>query len=441
MIKSFFFPLTLFLAFGCVQSPKPLPEWITHQQSHPDYWYGLGIGNNREDARVRAINEIASQISVNISSTMSGIKTEYNFNVNEFTKQVINSRIDNTIENIEIIDSYEANGIFYLQTRLSRHTYYLNLEKRKNLALDISYSWFLKAIEKIDTQTFILLDQAAVGIEKYLDLDLTVEYPQGTGKYINMWSLIRQSANDLVGRISCRSDKKELHFKYGIPDTKTISVHCTDNLTGDFLKGIPLKMEFRENVYSKSARTNIDGYASMLIERILNKETQQIISITPDIQSIISGYPEWFYATDIVNITAMVEGLKISVIGTEKNLDTKVKIQLVIPILKESLISNYLVKVVDAPESDILILINIETLLRSDKPELISNMKIYQVYANASITVYETKTDREIYQNVISGIKGVSYTSFNDAGIDGLHKIRKKMISENLLSLEDIILN
>ena len=200
-------------------------------------------------------------------------------------------------------------------------------------------------------------------------------------------------------------------------------------------------MEFRENVYSKSARTNIDGYASMLIERILNKETQQIISITPDIQSIISGYPEWFYATDIVNITAMVEGLKISVIGTEKNLDTKVKIQLVIPILKESLISNYLVKVVDAPESDILILINIETLLRSDKPELISNMKIYQVYGNASITVYETKTDREIYQNVLSSVKGVSYTSFEDAGIDALHKIRKKMVKDNILNLEDIILN
>ena len=107
------------------------PEWIESQQNAENYWFGVGsvekpfYGDDiREEARNQALNEIASQISVYISSSFEQVITEHNFSLDEFATSVVKTRVDNKLLNIEIVDSYENKNRYYLLAKLSQTKYY-----------------------------------------------------------------------------------------------------------------------------------------------------------------------------------------------------------------------------------------------------------------------------------------------------------------------------
>ena len=67
--------LSLLVFISCASQPTgPTPEWVLTSNSNSYHWIGVGIvkkpfsGNIREVARSRAVNEIASQISIQTSS-------------------------------------------------------------------------------------------------------------------------------------------------------------------------------------------------------------------------------------------------------------------------------------------------------------------------------------------------------------------------------------
>ena len=97
----------LFLFFiAC--STHPEPGWIDSQPIAENYWFGMGsvekpfYGSDiREEARSKAPSEIASQISVEVSGTFEQVITERNFNLDEFAKSVVKTRVENNLPNIE----------------------------------------------------------------------------------------------------------------------------------------------------------------------------------------------------------------------------------------------------------------------------------------------------------------------------------------------------
>ena len=130
----------IFLIFSC--SSHPEPQWITSQPNAENYWFGIGsvekpfFGDDiREEARSKALNEIASQISVDVSASFEKVTTEHNLSLDEFAKSVIQTRVDNNLPNIEIVDSYENKNRYYLLARLSQKTYYETIEKKRRNAV------------------------------------------------------------------------------------------------------------------------------------------------------------------------------------------------------------------------------------------------------------------------------------------------------------------
>ena len=84
----------LFFLFSCASHAEP--EWITKQPNIQNYWFGIGIveksfdGDDiREEARIQALKEIASQISVDVSASFEKVTTEHNLSLDEFTQSVI----------------------------------------------------------------------------------------------------------------------------------------------------------------------------------------------------------------------------------------------------------------------------------------------------------------------------------------------------------------
>ena len=84
----------LFLLFSCYSHPEP--QWISNQPAAENYWFGMGsiekpfYGDDiREEARSKAYNEIASQISIDISSSFEHLVTETNLSIDEFSSEAI----------------------------------------------------------------------------------------------------------------------------------------------------------------------------------------------------------------------------------------------------------------------------------------------------------------------------------------------------------------
>ena len=112
-------PIIFLLLLSCSNHPKP--EWISNQPHVENYWFGIGsvekpyFGSDiREEARSKALSEIASQISVDVTASFEKVNTEHNLSLDEFSKSIVKIRVNNNLPNIEIVDSYESKNRYYL---------------------------------------------------------------------------------------------------------------------------------------------------------------------------------------------------------------------------------------------------------------------------------------------------------------------------------------
>ena len=103
----------LFLAVTFILSCSSSPKVSHSNRSNNLYWYGNGTSiidktDYREAARNRALSAIASQLEVEIKSSITDMQEAYgvglNASVNEYNKVVTESRINTNLRNIEYID-------------------------------------------------------------------------------------------------------------------------------------------------------------------------------------------------------------------------------------------------------------------------------------------------------------------------------------------------
>lgn len=137
---------------GCVQ-PTPsgsksigdLPSWyLNPMKSNSQYFYGVGDGSSKEAAKTKALSQIASQISVNVSSSMDISEKTNNGAYTEQTESNIKSSTENIkFTGVTIIENVFANGEFYTNLKVDRSVLF-NAEKK---VLDIEYDKVLSLWE------------------------------------------------------------------------------------------------------------------------------------------------------------------------------------------------------------------------------------------------------------------------------------------------------
>ena len=174
--------LSLLIFVSCASQPAgPTPDWVLNSNSNPNHWVGVGIiekpfsGNIREAARLQAVNEIASQISIQISSNFTNVITEYNYDVNEFSKSIIDSRVENNLGDIEYLNFHEDQYRFYVHARLSKQKYYEALSKKRKNAVQTALGYIQRADSELNGESFNLLQSAMDEIVQFMDEPLQIE--------------------------------------------------------------------------------------------------------------------------------------------------------------------------------------------------------------------------------------------------------------------------
>ena len=127
IIKSIVFIFIFFLIVGCGgATPSPssadLPAWYLNQPaSDSSYYYGVGNGATKEEARTSALAQVGGEISTNVSSSMDvSIHTtseEYTKNVELKTKSSIGNI---KFTGVEIIENKLISGKIYTYLKVDR---------------------------------------------------------------------------------------------------------------------------------------------------------------------------------------------------------------------------------------------------------------------------------------------------------------------------------
>ena len=195
--------------------------------SNSNHWIGVGIiekpfsGNIREAARSQAVNEIGSQISIKISSNFTSVMTEYNYDVNEFSKSIIDSRVENNLGDIEYINFHEDEYRFYVQAKLSKQKYYESLAKKRENAVQAALGYIKRADNELNGESFNLLQSAMDEIIQFMDEPLHIQYE---GKSQNLYSLIKLMFQDKVNRIQLVPAQNDVNITFGFSKNETIEM-------------------------------------------------------------------------------------------------------------------------------------------------------------------------------------------------------------------------
>ena len=435
-MKNIYTSLLMILLLSCSTGPKPAPVWVEIQPVSADRWYGIGISritkksDYRESARNKAYDEIGSQIKVQLQSELTTMEKEVNFNVEEYSESVIHSRVELSLPEVKIKDTFTEGERYYVLAQLIKEDYNRIIRLKKQKALNTAIDFVITADKSMSAESFNFLDKALKEIQPFADFPLEVSYPPNSLKTVNLFSLLHIKAQEFNNRIIIEPDIKDLSTTIGIKGDNAISVKCTDKLTGKPIADLPLIAAMGNNELTSTTVTNLDGKASLHLFRVTDKSPVQYLSVSVDFSKMITGRSA-FKFTDIAHARIKVNARQpiVYMLINERNLNRKIDNPYIMPAFKEFFVERFGAEfTMNESDSDFIIKADINTTAKSKS---INEYGLFQTYGDGTISIINRKTGKELYQKSMNNIMGADFTSLEGAGRNALKKM-VKMLDESI---------
>ena len=423
----------LFILFSLLAEAKKKAKWVIKMPIENEYYIGISSvlksnANYRELAKKQALENIASEISINISSEsiLNTFENKENL-IKEYTNQItINTK--NTIEDYELVDIWENKKEYWVYYRLSKKNHKEQTLKAQNMAIENSIAHFeegLKHKEQLDYKNaYFEFVSAFVAIEKYLGLSLTASF---RGRNIFVANEIIKELYQLNDEINLTSATKELNIVLGSTTQCNEILVQTKNIEGIALSAIPINYTIEALSISKNAISDNKGLICIELEKIKNASETLILNIHCD----LLGYVKNFYP----------ENLAIKALGHLVTKDLNIKLHIIKPKIyielnsadlsyeKKEQYLNYVESLVFNSQFELTELkseANIYMLIKLNFKQEIGVFNFKDVLGG-NIEVYQAKNKISIFRSPFAEVK--TGTSFiNDKSInDALSKNLKEL--------------
>lgn len=421
-------PFVAILFFSCATLQKPVPEWVNNQPVSEIAWIGIGStvisgDDYRETARDKAIGEIATQIQVHIKSSFTSVQTELNLDFNQYSESIIQTRVNTSLPEIKMVDTYEQDGRYFVCAKLDKSDYYRAIELKKQKAINSAVDFMTSAEAKLSIESFHYLAKALEEITPFIDLPLKTEYPINSGKQINLFSKIHTLVGDLSNRFQFTSNKSEITTTIGIRNEHFFKIQCTDNLTNRTLSNIPLIATMNGNQITKNNVSDENGSATFHLFKVTDRTPVQFFEVRLDLSDMSKILD--FYNQPSVSIKVNAESPNIYIDIDETNLNITVENSYVSPSFVEFFVEQYGAEFVDKKkDSDF----NISAIINTNaKSEQQNEQGLFQVLADCTIKIYDTKSNKKLYEKSVNNVMGVDFTSIVSAGENALKKLTKRL--------------
>lgn len=303
-MKALIFVLGLTVLIACspktkqaVQQPEPRPAWVMQRPIEPGYYVGIGVVRKMgagfdylEQAKKNALNDLVSQIQVNVQANSIQSQLERNRVFSDEFRSFTRLSSNVAIEDFETVATWQNEQEYWVYYRLSVAEYQLQKEKRMQQAIAQSmdalgraaeaesegnlvgaYDFYFRAFEAVKAYTGDPLAYTEAGRQRFLGNDLL------------------ESVNRLSRNIAIRVNVSNLQVKPGSPINQELVVTVSHpRINGKPIRNFPLSVQFTQGAGTIVGNTTTDenGVCRLRISGITARDALQEITILPDMQML-----------------------------------------------------------------------------------------------------------------------------------------------------------
>jgi len=414
------------------------------------YYVGIGhstkTGTNNyvQEAKKSALEDMVSEIKVNVSSTSVLTQIDNNQEFRERYEQMIQTTAADEIEEFESVDSWEDDRNYWVYYRLSKQRYREIKEQQKRDAVTLALDYFTKAKqsegESNPIQALGFYYQGFRAVEKYLAEPITLTWE---GKEIILTNEIYASMQKLLDDIQLTATPSQISLnRRVVQGSQSVTVRATSKSNKKVMADLPLKAAFEKgsgDVFPEY-KTTPDGQARILLTKIGSRELEQSVAVTVNLLSFAGANPSPIFelvsskmTVPKVSILMAVQRPVVYVTALEKNFgNPRQTLQLT------NKIKNYLSKegfefTEDKTKAELAMDIT------SDSEKGAVSGSIYISYVTSVIRVRTTHDNKEIYATTLDRVKGYSL-DFERASQEAYTKSMEVLENEKLPELLNAIL-
>jgi hypothetical protein len=440
---------------GCspkVVTPDPdslKPSWLKAEPFQNGYYTGIGHSkkegniNYIQAAKKSALEDLVSQIKVNVSSTSILSQLEVDLKLTEQYEQIIQTTAADEIEEFEQVDAWEDGSNYWVYYRLSIARYREIKEEQKRNAVALATDYLTKAREAEQAgerlQAISFYFQAFRSIEKYLGEAIRVNLDDREVLLVNE---IYASIQRMLDKISLKIDPTEIMLNRRlIQSTNTVVAKATYkdlNKPASFLSLIAAFEKGAGDVFP-NYKTNEVGEAKILLNKIGSKEIEQTVVVKVDIDALSGSgkSPIYNLIAQTLNVPRAQVELKVQrpvvyLTANEKSLGVE-KANSQISNRLRTLLANNGFEFTDNKNSA-----DLWFDVKSDSEKGSVTGSIYVTYLTSIIKVMTVKENKEIYATTLDRVKGYGLDydkSSVDAYAKAIEALEKEKINELISSI------
>jgi len=451
------FLVLFFLLASCSPKVKPpdpeslKPSWLKNEPFQDGYYTGIGhsikdgTNNYIQAAKKSALNDLASEIKVNVSSTSVLNQLEEDNKLKEKYEEIIQTTATDEIEDFEMVDAYEDAGNYWVYYRLSIARYKQIKEEQKRDATLLATDYYTKGKqaekngERLQAITFYF--QAFRSVEKYLGEAIRVTL---NGQDMLLVNEVYASIQESLDKINLKATPAEININRRLnQNSQTVMVKASYTDINKPATNLPLSAAFEKGSGEvfPDYRTTETGNAKILINKIGSRELEQTVTVKVGIDALSGGSsnsPVYGLIVKTLNIPSTQILLKVQrpvvyMTMDEKSLGQDNYNDQIGNRLK-NLLANAGFEFSDAQKSADLWF---DVKANSEKGSISGS--IYITYLTSVIRVTALKEGKEVYATTLDRVKGYGL-DYDKSSVDAYNKAMETLEKDKMPELLTAVL-
>ena len=453
MKRIFTFLLLISACSPKVQPPDPealKPSWLKNQPYQDGYYTGIGhstkdgTNNYVQIAKKSALDDLVSQIKVNVSSTSVLSFLEADKKLQEQYEQIIQTTVADEIEEFELVDAWEDATNYWVYFRLSISRYRQLKEEQKRNATLLATDFLKKARqsekdgERLQAISFYF--QAFRSIEKYLGEAIRVTVDNQELLLVNE---IYASIQAILDKINVQVNPTEIMLNRRVNQTQqTVVAKAFYKDQNKKAVSLPLAAAFEKGAGDvfPDYKTDEQGQAKILLNRIGSKELEQTLAIKVNIDALsgTSTSPIYSLIAKTLNVPRAQVNMKVQrpvvyLTADEKSLGSMKANYQISNKLKNLLANNGFEFTEDKKIADLWFDV------KADSEKGSVSGSIYITYLTSVIKVMAVKEAKEIYATTLDRVKGYGL-DYDKSSVDAYNKALETLEKDRMKELLSTVL-
>jgi hypothetical protein len=423
-----------------VTQANPKPTWVNGKPNSSLYFQGIGMAmknasnaDHLENAKKSALNDLASEIVVNVSSNslLYTLEREYKFQ-SEFI-ETINTTTNLELEGFETAGTWEDDKQYWVYYRLNRNDYYAKKAAQKQQAIERAADYYTKGKDAWSNQQL----KSALDLQMKGLMELKKYWAESNeytfeGKTILLDKEIFLAMQEMAASLNIVARPESIKLNLKNDFSEVVNLKISDRKSGKNIDGVPVTYSYKTASGTKNETVLSASGGSINIavgnpDRMLNynelrakvdlEKMMDVKTLDREMLILLRNL-----ATTEIKAPIQFERPIFFVESVEQNLNQGPKLTYLKDQLSSELIKSGMTLSNDKNLADVIVKINGKTRAG----EKSNGFSIAFLNLNLSFTDLSGK--KVFFESTFNDIKGVGNT-FEQAGIKAFEKAKESLNS------------